>query len=119
MLVAGALVVGAAALALGLATRGGEKSVEVLENSVAILDPDDGRVVTDVPVGIRPGGLAVGAGSVWVANLGDNTVTEIGARSRRVRGTVSAGIAVDGLGAGPSGVWVADSVALARARARP
>ena len=75
MLVAGALVVGAAALALGLATRGGEKSVEVLENSVAILDPDDGRVVTDVPVGIRPGGLAVGAGSVWVANLGDNTVT--------------------------------------------
>ena len=109
MLVAGALVVGAAALALGLATRGGEKSVEVLENSVAILDPDDGRVVTDVPVGIRPGGLAVGAGSVWVANLGDNTVTEISARSRRVRGTVSAGIAVDGLGAGPSGVWVADS----------
>jgi len=109
MLVAGALVVGAAALVLGLATRGGEKSVEVLENSVAILDPDDGRVVMDVPVGIRPGGLAVGAGSVWVANLGDNTVTEIGARSRRVRGTVSAGIAVDGLGAGPSGVWVADS----------
>jgi YVTN family beta-propeller protein len=109
MLVAGALVVGAAALVLGLAARGGEKSVEVLENSVAILDPDDGRVVMDVPVGIRPGGLAVGAGSVWVANLGDNTVTEIGARSRRVRGTVSAGIAVDGLGAGPSGVWVADS----------
>jgi peptide/nickel transport system substrate-binding protein len=109
MLVAGALVVGAATLALGLATRDGEKTVEVLENSVAILDPDDGRVVTDVPVGIRPGGLAVTAGSVWVANLGDNTVTEISARSRRVRGTVSAGIAVDGLGAGPSGVWVADS----------
>jgi len=109
MLVAGALVVGVSALALGLATRGGEKSVEVRENSVAILDPDDGRVVTDVPVGIRPSGLAVGAGSVWVANLGDNTVTEISARSRRVRGTVSAGIAVDGLGVGPSGVWVADS----------
>ena len=58
----------------------------MLPNSVAILDPDDGRVVTEVPVGVRPADLAVGAGSVWVANLGDNTVTEIGARSRRVAG---------------------------------
>jgi streptogramin lyase len=87
----------------------------VRANSVAILDPDDGRVVTDVPVGVRPGSLAVGAGSVWAANAADNTVTEIGARSRRVDATVSPGISVDGIGAGPSGVWVADN---ARAMAR-
>ena len=40
-------------------------------------------------------------GSVWVANLGDNTVTQIGARSRRVAGTVTPGISVDGLGGRP------------------
>ena len=34
-----------------------------------------------------PADLAVAGGSVWVGNQGDNTVTRIGARSRRVIGT--------------------------------
>ena len=76
---------------------------------MAILDPDDGHVVGQLPVGGRPADLAVGAGSVWVANLGDDSVTQIGARSRRVAGTISPGISIDGFGVGPSGVWVADN----------
>jgi class 3 adenylate cyclase/ABC-type oligopeptide transport system substrate-binding subunit len=115
-LAAAALAIGAVALVAVLATTGGEGgAAPVLPNSVAILDPGDGRVLAQVPVGLRPADLAVGAGSVWVANLADNTVTQIGARSRRFAGTISPGISVDGLAAGPSGVWVADS---ARAVAR-
>ncbi len=109
VIAAAALAIGVIGLAVALASTGGTEAVDVVPNSVAILDPDDGHVVAQVPVGIRPGDLAVGAGSVWVANLGDQNVTQIGARSRRVAATVSPGISVNGLGAGPSGVWVADS----------
>jgi peptide/nickel transport system substrate-binding protein len=104
-----ALAIAVVGLIVALARTGGTESVDVVPNSVAILDPADGHVVAQVPVGIRPGDLAVGAGSVWVANLGDQNVTQIGARSRRVAATVSPGISVDGLGAGPNGVWVADA----------
>ncbi len=103
------------AVPLALLAPGGADTVDVSPNSVAILDPDDGRVVGQVPVGVRPGDVAVGAGSVWVANLGDDSLTQIGARSRRVAGSVSPGIRIDGLAVGPSGVWVADN---ARSTAR-
>jgi peptide/nickel transport system substrate-binding protein len=109
VIAAAALAIGVIGLIVALATTGGAQAVDVSPNSVAILDPADGDVVAQVPVGIRPGNLAVGAGSVWVANLGDENVTQIGARSRRVAATVSPGISVDGLAAGPSGVWVADT----------
>ena len=71
---------------------GGAETVEVSPNSVAILDPDDGRVVEEVPVGVRPGDVGGGRGSVWVANLGDDTLTDR-RPARRVPGSVSAGIA--------------------------
>ena len=115
-LAAAAMSIGAvAAAAVLLMTGGSGETAVVPPNSVAILDPDDGRVITQVPVGARPTDVVAGGGSVWVANPGDNTVTEIGARSRRVAGTITPGISVDGLGAGPSGVWVADNE---RAKAR-
>ena len=43
-----------------VATRGAE-AVDVLPNSVAIIDPAEGRVVAQVPVGVRPAELAVAA----------------------------------------------------------
>jgi DNA-binding beta-propeller fold protein YncE len=87
----------------------GAEAVDVLPDHVAVLDPEEGRVVAQVPVGGQPADLAVPGGSVWVSNRGDDTVTRIGARSHRVMGTDSPGIDLDGLGAGPSGVWVADA----------
>ena len=35
----------------------------------AVLDPKTNELVAEVPVGIRPGPVAVGEGAVWVANL--------------------------------------------------
>ena len=102
------LAVCAVAAAAVLATTGGEDSVAVHPNTVAIIDPGEAKVVAEVPVGVRPADVAVGAGAVWVSNLADRSVTEIAPRSRRNAGSITPGIAVDGLGVGPSGVWVAD-----------
>jgi len=115
-LAAAALAIGAvAAAAVLLTTGGGGETEDLRPNSVAILDRADGHVIGQIPVGVRPTDVVAGDGSVWVANAGDNTVTEIGARSRRVKRTLPTGISVDGLGTGPSGVWVADNE---RAKAR-
>ena len=92
---------GAAAAAIVLVTAGDGEAVDVRPNSVAILDPDDASVIEQVPVGVRPTDVVAGDGSVFVANIGDNTVTQIGARSHRVAGTITPGISVDGLGSRP------------------
>ena len=40
-------------------------------NAVGVIDPETNKLVAEVPVGIRPGPVAVGEGSVWVANRDD------------------------------------------------
>ena len=77
-------------------------------NHVGVIDLETNEIVAEVPVGIRPGPVAVGAGSVWVGNLQDRTLTRIDPARRTATGTIPlerrtpTGIAV-GLGA----VWVA------------
>ena len=115
VLAAATAVAVAAAAAATLAMTGGEGDVEVRSNSVAILDPDDGEVLAQVPVGVRPADLAVGGGSVWVANVADGTVSQIGTRSRSVAHTVTPGIAVDGLAVGAG--WPVGRGRRARSRA--
>jgi hypothetical protein len=44
---------------------------------VTRLDPTTGEIIDEVPVGPDPKGLAIGAGSVWVVNAGDCSVTRI------------------------------------------
>ena len=73
-----------------------------------MIDPQTNEIVAEVPVGIQPGPIAAGAGSVWVGNLQDRTLTKIDPAAALGDGTISlenrtpTGIAV-GLGA----VWVA------------
>ena len=45
--------------------------------------PRTSAVTTTIPVGQAPTGVAVGAGSVWVANSGDGTVTRIDPANRQ------------------------------------
>ena len=49
----------------------------VTENSIGIIDPARDEVVGQIPVGTRPGGIAVDEGSPWVTNTGDDTVSQI------------------------------------------
>ncbi|OLE35827.1 MAG: hypothetical protein AUG48_09575 [Actinobacteria bacterium 13_1_20CM_3_68_9] len=106
------LVVLAAAVALaGIATltllvliRGGGHTVAA-GNSVALLDAKTGDLIGDIAVGARPGAVASGAGSIWVANLGDGSISRIDLRTRRVLRTLSAGSDLSGLAAGGDRVW--------------
>ena len=42
-----------------------------------MIDPQTNKIVAEVPVGIQPGPVAAGAGSLWVGNLQDRTLTKI------------------------------------------
>jgi YVTN family beta-propeller protein len=107
-----AAAIGAAlvvAMIAALLLRDSDASVAVRANSVAVVDPDSGRVVDDIAVGTRPGPIAFGAGSVWVGNLDDRAVTRLDARSRTV---LRSSITLDnrtptGLAYGIGAVWLA------------
>ena len=49
----------------------------VQPNHVGLIDPATNEIVAEIPVGIRPGPVAAGEGSVWVGNLEDRTLTRI------------------------------------------
>src|SRR5215218_6699098 len=67
------LALAAAAVAVVLLPAGSGEVAEVSPNSIAILDPEDGSVIDEVPVGVRPTEIAASAGSVWVGNVDDRT----------------------------------------------
>ena len=85
---AGAALIGvlAAAVAIPVFAFGqgsGDGSVRVDGNAVAIIDPHSNSVVDEVPnVGSRPASIAYGSGSLWVANLDDQTVARIDPNTR-------------------------------------
>jgi YVTN family beta-propeller protein len=105
-----AAAIGAAlvlAVIAALLLRDREASVAVRANSVAVVDPANGRVVDDIPVGIRPSPITFGAGSVWVGNLDDRAVTRIDARSRTPLRSIPLEGTPTGLAYGFGAVWVA------------
>jgi DNA-binding beta-propeller fold protein YncE len=74
---AGALllaVIGAVAVKLA---SSGASTVRVAPNAVVAIDVRSGRVVGAASVGVRPGPIAFGSGSLWVANLDDQTISRV------------------------------------------
>ena len=59
-----------------------------------------------VPVGRLPGGVAVFAGSVWVPNALDGTVSRIDAETGEIEATVDVGGFPREVAAGGGAVWV-------------
>jgi len=110
VLIAAALLLALlAAAAVFLATRDSAGGLSrVRPNHVGVIDPKTNEIVAEIPVGIRPGPVAAGAGSVWVGNLQDRTLTRIDARRRIAVGTVTLGNRTPtGIGVGAGAVWVA------------
>ena len=66
------------------------------------------RVVGHVPVGRRPVALAMGHGSVWVANADDGTVSRIHPDRREVIRTIGIGAPAIDLAVTTDAVWVAN-----------
>jgi ABC-type branched-subunit amino acid transport system substrate-binding protein len=83
-LVGAALVVLAvlAGVAL-LASRGGGGAAHVAGDGVVVLDPVTLQVKERLPAGVRPTSVALGGGSTWVLNTGDNLITRISSDGRQ------------------------------------
>ena len=111
------LVVAAALLALVAAARdssgGSHVPVELMGDSVAVIDPGTDTIVGEIPVGGRPTGPAVGEGSVWVGNRDDNTLLRIDPRSLDVH-TIGLGVAPTDVEVIAGSVWILSDRALLR-----
>jgi len=103
-----AVVVATGVLAGVTATSGGQQQAAGTANSVVALDPDGSPAAT-LAVGARPVAAVAAAGSLWVANLDDRTVTRIDLSSRRIQQTIPVGGTPTALAATPGAVWVSDS----------
>src|SRR5438445_83947 len=77
-------------------------------DSVAVVDPQRSRVVGHVLVGRRPVAVAIGHGSVWVANADDGTVSRIHPDRREVIRTIGIGAPAIDLAVATDAVWVAN-----------
>jgi YVTN family beta-propeller protein len=115
----GALAVAGIVAGAVLATRPGPGLV-VPPNSVGVIDPKTNKVIGQIPVGVRPGAIAVGDGSVWAANQDDKTLSRIDSEKRALLRTITlSGSTPTGLAAGNGAVWVAEGALGALARVDP
>jgi YVTN family beta-propeller protein len=107
--VAALILAALAALGALLATRDSGGSLRNLPpNTVGTIDPETNDVVAAIPVGIRPGPVAGGAGALWVGNLTDRSITKIDQQRRSAVASFSLdGRTPTGLAVGAGAVWVA------------
>ena len=89
LIAAGGAVLLAAIITVAVRLAGsGASTVRVAPNSLAAIDTHSDRVTGAVPVGARPGAVAFGSGSLWVANLDDQTISRIDPRTLRTLRTI-------------------------------
>ena len=94
--------------ALGQGSSGGGLTVQ--GNSLAVIDPSSNQVVAQVPnVGAQPASIAYGADSLWVANLGDQTVARVDPATQSVTRNIPVTGSPTGLATSPDAVWVVGS----------
>lgn len=103
---AGLAVLALALAAAALLLRREPALITIAPNSVAVIDVRTNRVVEGVPVGIRPGPVAEGEGSVWVGNLEDGSLSRIDPATRRVVRNIQLPATPDGIAVGEGAVWV-------------
>jgi YVTN family beta-propeller protein len=103
-----AVLVAAGVVGIVLATRP-DPPLVVSPNAVGVIDPRTNTVVKQVLVGVRPDSIAVGDGSVWVANLADKTLSRIDPHTLNATPrTITLNATPTGVAVGPGAVWVAD-----------
>ena len=73
------------------------------------VSPRTDRPVIRLHAGVNPADVAVGNGSVWVANAGDDTVSRFSSRTNGLVATITVGRGPSALAIGAGAVWVADA----------
>jgi YVTN family beta-propeller protein len=76
------------------------------ENSVVAIDARTNTVLGEVPVGGRPGGLAVGNGTIWAGNRADKTLVGVAVTQPRVVQSIPLAVDPIGVAVGGGNVWV-------------
>jgi YVTN family beta-propeller protein len=98
----------AALIAVPLARRSGGSS-QIAPNSIGVLNPDSGKVVSTVGLATRPGSIAASADDVWVTNPDAGTVTRIEPDGQDVHDPIHVGENPTGIAVGEDVVWVVES----------
>jgi YVTN family beta-propeller protein len=97
----------AAAIAATIAELAGGHgvTVRVAANSVAGIDVRSNRVTAAATVGARPSAITYGAGSLWVANLDDQTISRVDPRTLQTLRTISLDEPPTGITAVGGAIW--------------
>jgi YVTN family beta-propeller protein len=112
---AAAIVAAAAAAAVILGTRGGSgpsaaSAAGVSTDSVGIFNPATARLTGQIGVGASPSAVTAGAGSIWVANRDDHSVSRIDPVKQVVIQTIQVGNDPAGIAFGDGLVWVTNGL---------
>jgi YVTN family beta-propeller protein len=103
------LVIAAGTITAVIVTNQPKHTLSALRpNSVGVIS-DDGSLHDAVPVGQSPSGITYGAGSIWVANTGDGTVSRIDPHSHAVTQTIPVHAQPVAIAVTQHDVWVANS----------
>jgi YVTN family beta-propeller protein len=84
-------------------------AVLAASNSLAAIDPKTNRVSSDTAVGNTPTAVAVGAGSVWVLNSNEQTISRVDPGTGTLQRTIPAVKPASDIAVGLGAVWVAGS----------
>jgi YVTN family beta-propeller protein len=108
VLLAAAIIVGLVLAARGI---GGHRpsALRGSANSVVAIDVRSDRVVTVDGVGARPGAVDLGAGSLWVANRDDQTISQVDPETLRTVRTISLDDPPNSIVTAGGRIWVAGS----------
>lgn len=93
------------------AITGGEGFVWIAseDGTVSRFDPDL-RTVPTLPLGGRPGGVAYGAGSLWVTNRAERAVIQINPKTTAPVQSIQVGNDPGAVAVGKDAVWVANTI---------
>jgi YVTN family beta-propeller protein len=119
MAVAGLLVIAAVVGAVALFSGGGGKGkatqsmsgaapAAALGDRVVRIDTANKKILTSIPVGKSPSGVAVGEGSVWVASSDEGVVYRIDPVSNKVIAKIAVGKRPSAIAFGNGAIWVAN-----------
>jgi YVTN family beta-propeller protein len=103
-----AVLTAAVALAATQLGSGGTHLAGLDANVVGQLDLG-GAIRAQTPLAGRPGGIATGAGSIWVTDQARDQVVRIDPATGARTDNIPVGVTPSGVAVGGGGVWVADS----------
>ena len=111
LVIAAAGVVLLAAVAAAAVTLSGSGSVSLRAgaNSLAVIDPHSNTVVASRPIGVGPGAITFGFGSLWVANMDDQTVSRVDPATLQTTENRAVGGVPTGIAASANAIWVVKS----------